>query len=342
MQDLFFDYDLPPHLIANEPAPERDQSRLLVMDRSSGCLDNAHFADLPGLVRPGDLLILNNTRVLPARLYGYRQKTGGKWEGLFLNENTPGVWELVCQTRGWMQTGERIVVEGGELLLEVLANAGPGRWLMKPSLPGAPAELLARFGHVPLPPYIRGGKDEPADRHRYQTVFAERPGAVAAPTAGLHFTPQLFDRLRERGVSWAFVTLHVGLGTFQPIKAADPADHVMHREAGELTAETAHAIQACRGRGGRIVAVGTTSVRVLETTAQNPGAAWSGETGLFILPPFRFQSLDALITNFHLPKSSLLLLVQAFAGTDLLRRAYKEAIRCEYRFYSYGDAMLIL
>ncbi|HEV8062124.1 MAG TPA: tRNA preQ1(34) S-adenosylmethionine ribosyltransferase-isomerase QueA [Gemmataceae bacterium] len=342
MSELFFDYELPPHLIASEPVAERDQSRLLVVERSSGNLRHAHFVDLPEFLRSGDLLVLNNTRVLPARLYGRRQKTGGKWEGLFLHEIAGGIWELLCQTRGWLQPGDHIAVEPGEFLLEVVSNAGSGRWLMKPLSPGTPAELLERFGHVPLPPYIRNGKDSPADRARYQTVYAERPGAVAAPTAGLHFTQRVFDRLRDRGVAVAFVTLHVGLGTFQPIKADNPADHVMHREAGELPPETAQAIAACRSHGGRVVAVGTTSVRVLETAALHPGSGWVGDTDLFIRPPFAFQQVGGLVTNFHLPKTTLLLLVQAFAGVDLMRRAYREAIDREYRFYSYGDAMLIL
>jgi S-adenosylmethionine:tRNA ribosyltransferase-isomerase len=212
---------------------------------------------------------------------------------------------------------------------------------MRPRQAGSPGEILNRYGHVPLPPYIRGGKDEASDRERYQTVYAENPGAVAAPTAGLHFTDDLLDRLQKMGIQVAFVTLHVGIGTFQPVKAADPADHVMHSEAGVLPEATARAIATCRGHGGRVIAVGTTTVRVLETAARGTGGAWAGETDLYIRPPFSFQSVDALITNFHLPRSTLLLLVQALAGTDLLRRAYAEAIRERYRFYSYGDAMLI-
>ena len=342
MSELFFDYDLPAHLIANEPAPERDQSRLLVIERQAGRLEHAHFIDLPEFLQAGDLLVLNNTRVLPARLYGRRQKTGGKWEGLFLQEGGVGAWDLLCQTRGWLLAGEKIEIENGELCLEVVSHVGPGRWLMKPTLSGTPAELLDRFGHIPLPPYIRGGVDAPTDRARYQTVFAERPGAVAAPTAGLHFTPRVFDRLRDRGISVAFVTLHVGLGTFQPIKVSNPNEHVMHKEAGELPAETAQAVAACRERGGKVIAVGTTSVRVLETAALHPGSPWTGETELFIRPPYAFQAIDGLVTNFHLPKTSLLLLVQALAGSELTCRAYREAIEREYRFYSYGDAMLIL
>lgn len=340
MSELFFEYDLPERLIASEPASERDQSRLMVLNRAAGSLQHRLFSDLPEFLQPGDLVILNNTRVLPARLYGRRQKTGGKWEGLFLNEVDGGVWDLLCQTRGWLHPGESIVIERGELLLEVVNNKGPGRWLMKPSLSGSPSQLLERFGHVPLPPYIRGGKDEPSDRDRYQTVYAQRPGAVAAPTAGLHFTQRIFDRLRDRDIDTAFVTLHVGLGTFQPIKTHDPAQHVMHREWGELPGVTADAIAACRRRRGRVVAVGTTSVRVLETAARQAGAVWSGETELFIRPPFEFQQVNGLITNFHLPRTSLLLLVQAFAGVELVRRAYQEAIDLGYRFFSYGDAML--
>ncbi len=342
MPDLFFDYELPPCLIASAPAAERDQSRLLVVDRAAKSLRHLRFVDLPELLQAGDLLVLNDTRVLPARLYGRRANTGGKWEGLFLRESSPAIWELMCQTRGWLTPGEQIIVEGGEFFLEVVANAGPGRWLMRPKSPGSPSELLDRYGHVPLPPYIRGGKDEAEDRERYQTVYAERPGAVAAPTAGLHFTPGLLERLQRLGVLTAFVTLHVGLGTFQPVKTADPADHVMHREEGELPETTIQAMAACRAHGGRVVVVGTTSVRVLETAALETGGAWSGMTDLYIRPPFRFQNVDALVTNFHLPRSTLLLLVQAFTGTELLRHAYEEAIRCEYRFYSYGDAMVVI
>jgi S-adenosylmethionine:tRNA ribosyltransferase-isomerase len=337
----FLDYDLPPFLIAQEPAAERDRSRLLVVRRSTAALAHHVFADLPDLLNPGDLLVLNNSRVLPARLLGCRARTGGKWEGLFLRQLPDGAWELLCQTRGRLTEGETILVEPGPLRLELAGRAG-GHWLARPSEPGTPPELLERHGQVPLPPYIRKGRADAADRERYQTVYADTGGSVAAPTAGLHFTPRLFERLEERGIARAFVTLHVGPGTFQPIQG-EVAGHRMHSEWAELPGETVAAIADCRTRGGRVVAVGTTSVRVLETVARSgPLRPWTGETDLFIYPPYEFRVIDGLITNFHLPRSTLLLLVGAFAGDALLRWAYKTAIAEEYRFYSYGDAMLIL
>jgi S-adenosylmethionine:tRNA ribosyltransferase-isomerase len=346
-----FDYDLPPRLIAQEPPPERDRSRLLVVRRGGPVLGHHVFADLPGLLAPGDLLVLNDTRVLPARLVGRRSRSGGKWEGLFLRETPAGDWELLCQTRGRLLVGETVVAEpdgppgGGAppaLRLRLTGRAG-GHWLARPEEAGSAAELLARFGRTPLPPYIRKGRAAPADRERYQTVYADRPGAVAAPTAGLHFTPRLFDALRERGVGWAFVTLHVGAGTFQPVTAEDVTRHRVQPEWGEAPSATAEAVAACKARGGRVVAVGTTSVRVLET-AGSGGAPrpWAGETDLTVRPPFSFRVVDALVTNFHLPRSSLLLLVAAFTGLESMREAYRVAVEKVYRFYSYGDAMLIL
>jgi S-adenosylmethionine:tRNA ribosyltransferase-isomerase len=222
-------------------------------------------------------------------------------------------------------------------------RSAEGHWLAQPDPAGSALDLLGAHGQVPIPPYIRKGHAAPGDRARYQTVFARRPGAVAAPTAGLHFTPQIFERLRQRGIEWTFVTLHVGLGTFQPLQTANITQHRMHREWGELPTETADAIARCRQRRGRVVAVGTTSVRVLETVAASGAIQlWSGETDLYIYPPFSFRAVDALVTNFHLPRTSLLLLVNAFAGADLIRRAYAAAIAHQYRFYSYGDAMLIV
>lgn len=338
------DYDLPPHLIAQEPAVARDQARLLVVRRSERMLAHHVFADLPELLRPGDLLVLNDTRVLHARLLGRRACTGGKWEGLFLRELADGSWEMLCQTRGRLAAGEAIDVQPGPLKLTLTARLPRGRWLVRPADQGSALDLLARHGAVPLPPYIRKGHAEPADQDRYQTVYGCRPGAVAAPTAGLHFTPEVFEALQRRGIDWRFVTLHVGLGTFQPIQTADVTQHRMHSEWGELSEETAAAIQTCKARGGRVVAVGTTTVRVLETAARVGEAVkgWSGETDLYIFPPYAFRTVDALITNFHLPRTSLLLLVAAFAGVDLIREAYGSAVAREYRFYSYGDAMLIL
>jgi S-adenosylmethionine:tRNA ribosyltransferase-isomerase len=337
------DYDLPPHLIAQEPCAERDQARLLVVRRSTGSLEDHKFQDLPELLYPGDLLVLNDTRVVLARLLGRRARTGGKWEGLFLGERQGGSWELLCQTRGRLTEGETILVDPGPLALVLAGRAPEGHWLVRPNQPGSPLELLEQYGQVPLPPYVRKGRAAAADRERYQTVYARRAGAVAAPTAGLHFTPRLFDRLAERGVARTFVTLHVGLGTFQPIQVENVAEHKMHREWGEIAAAAAAAVADCRARGGRVVAVGTTSVRVLETVAATgPVRPWSGETDLFIYPPYQFRAVDALVTNFHLPRTSLLLLVGALAGVALIRQAYMTAIERQYRFYSYGDAMLIL
>jgi S-adenosylmethionine:tRNA ribosyltransferase-isomerase len=343
MRTADFDYDLPPHLIAQEPCLDRDRSRLLVVRRTGGDIEHHIFGELPDLLAPADLLVLNDTRVVPARLLGRRERTGGRWEGLFLRQLPGGLWELLSQTRGRLVEGEAIVVDPGLLCLTLVSKTPEGHWLVRPGEPAPALSLLDRHGHVPLPPYIREGRGEERDRHRYQTVYARSAGAVAAPTAGLHFTPRLFERLAQRGIARAFVTLHVGLGTFQPIQEQEVAAHLMHAEWGELPESTAAAIAACRGRGGKVVAVGTTAVRVLETVAAAGAIGpWSGETGLYIYPPYEFRAVDALITNFHLPRSSLLVLVSAFAGIELTRRAYKTAIEHAYRFYSYGDAMLIL
>jgi S-adenosylmethionine:tRNA ribosyltransferase-isomerase len=340
--ESFFDYVLPPDLIAQHPCKRRDQSRLLVVDRESRTLAHNIFASLPELLNPGDLLILNDTRVLPARLRGRRMRTGAKWEGLVLRTLPDGSWEMLCQTRRTMSAGETITLESGASL-QVIEKMPEGRWRVRPEDGSAAVELLERCGHVPLPHYIRKGRDVPEDRERYQTVYARQAGAVAAPTAGLHFTPDVFSRLQKRRIATAFVTLHVGLGTFQPIQSDDYHQHRMHREWGELLAATVAAIADCKRRGGRIIAVGTTTVRVLETVAASGGLRpWSGETDLYIYPPYEFRAVDALLTNFHLPRSTLLLLVAAFTGVDLLRDAYTTAIANAYRFYSYGDAMLIL
>lgn len=342
MSPDLLDYELPPRLIAQEPAPDRDAARLLVVDRSTGTLAHRHFRDLPDLLSPADLLVLNDTRVLPARLVGVRERTGGRWEGLFLRETPDGLWELLAQTRGHPQPGEVIAIDPAPLRLTLRGRAG-GHWLAEPSPAGTPRDLLAVSGRVPLPPYIRKGQAGAADLERYQTVYARADGSVAAPTAGLHFTPAVFDRLRARGIDRAFVTLHVGLGTFEPIKVADPTQHPMHAEWAEVPVATVDAIRACKARGGRVVAVGTTATRALESAAQGGELKpWSGETNIYIYPPYQFRVLDGLITNFHLPRTTLLLLVAAFAGPELVKRAYAEAVRQQYRFYSYGDAMLIL
>jgi S-adenosylmethionine:tRNA ribosyltransferase-isomerase len=342
-----FDYELPPELIAQEPAARRDQSRLLVVERARGTIDHHLFSALPELLSPADLLVLNNTRVLPARLFGRRESTGGRWEGLFLHQTADGLWELMSQTRGRLREDEIISIEPGPLRLSMIARTPERNWLARPlvgdeSKPST-IELLERHGHVPLPPYIRKGSARAADRERYQTVFAERPGAVAAPTAGLHFTPEVLAALAARGIGHCFITLHVGVGTFRPIQADNIEEHRMHQEWGELSQAAAEAIAARKARGGRVVAVGTTSVRVLETVAATgPIRPWSGETDLYIYPPYPFRAVDAMITNFHLPRSTLLLMVSAFAGIELIRRAYRAAVEERYRFYSYGDAMLIV
>jgi S-adenosylmethionine:tRNA ribosyltransferase-isomerase len=336
---ILFDYELPPRLIAQHPPAERDAARLMVLDRAAGAIAHHVFRELPDLLRPGDLLVLNDTRVLPARLVGVREKTGGRWEGLFLRETPEGLWELLARTKGKPALGETFAAGGLRLIFR---GRTEGHWLMTPDPPGPVAELLVTHGHVPLPPYIRKGQAAAEDRERYQTVFARADGSVAAPTAGLHFTPALFEKLQQRGIETCRVTLHVGPGTFAPIRD-DPATHVIHREWAEAPESTVEMIHACKARGGRVVAVGTTATRALESAAAGGELRpWRGETGLFIRPPYPFRVIDALVTNFHLPRTTLLLLVGAFAGVELLRRAYADAVAAEYRFYSYGDAMLIL
>jgi S-adenosylmethionine:tRNA ribosyltransferase-isomerase len=355
----FFDYHLPEHLIAQHPATERDAARLLVVRRDSRTIEHRVFRDLPELLLPGDLVVLNDTRVLPARLVGRRESTGGKWEGLFLRlEN--GLWEMLAQTRGYPEVGTAFVTDTN-LRLVLRGRTDDRHWLMEPQESGTPPELLTRYGHIPLPPYIRKGREEDADRERYQTVYASASasGSVAAPTAGLHFTPAVFNRLAAKGIGTARVTLHVGLGTFAPVKVDDPTKHVIHREWCEVTADAVETIRATKAKGRRVVAIGTTTTRTLESAAVLPSPRWGegggasspgegllqtfcGETGLFIHAPFEFRVVDALVTNFHLPRTTLLLLVGAFAGSELLRTAYEEAIAREYRFFSYGDAMLVL
>lgn len=353
METSAFDFVLPEGLIAQHPIEPRDGGRLLVVRRDGGRIEHRAFAELPGLLAPGDVLVRNNTRVVAARLVGRREATGGKWEGLFLREvaseggSAPCCWEVLATTRGKPVAGETVVVGDGEgLRLTLLRQGEGGRWLVRPGSDATASVLLDRFGRTPLPPYVRKGREGPGDRLRYQTLYARVPGAVAAPTAGLHFTEDLFARLAARGVGTAEVTLHVGLGTFRPIEAARIEDHVLHAEWAELSAETATALNLARGQGGRIVAVGTTSARVLETAAAGAGPPqfrpFAGETALYVRPGHAFRGLDALVTNFHLPRSSLLVLVSALAGVDLTRAAYAEAVRARYRFYSYGDAMLVV
>jgi len=339
-----FDFELPPERIAQEPCVPRDHARLLVLRRGDDTLSHEHIFDLPRLLNPGDLLIFNDTRVVPARLLGHRDATGGKWEGLFLKAFPDGSWEMLCQTRGRLIEGECVTVAPGALRLKLIERLTEGRWRARPEQVADDwTTLLDRHGRIPLPPYIRKGIAGPEDRDLYQTLFAREAGAVAAPTAGLHFTSTLLQQLDERGIERAFVTLHVGLGTFRPIEVDDYRNHPMHAEWAVLSAETVEAIRRTKQRGNRVVAVGTTSVRVLETAAAaGELAPYLGETKLYIHPPYEFRVVDALLTNFHLPRSTLLLMVAALGGIGLVQRAYQEAMAKEYRFYSYGDAMLLL
>ncbi len=342
-----YDYELPRHLIAQSPAPHRADARLLVVNRARNSLTHKHIRDLPEDLRPDDCLVLNDTRVIPARLIGLRTRTRGRWEGLFLEANDEGLWRVICKTRGKLGPGEEVTlvnVQGQEdISLHLGAHEGGGVWIVRPDSDEELFSLLERVGRVPLPPYIRKGEMVEADREHYQTVYAQKPGAVAAPTAGLHFTEPLLRRLEQQGTALCWLTLHVGPGTFRPIEADSLSGHRMHSEWAHLGQETVNRMAACRDRGGRVVAVGSTSVRVLETAAADGTLKpFTGRTDLFIRPPYRFRAVDVLMTNFHLPRTTLLVLVRTFGGDELIRRAYEEAIREEYRFYSYGDAMLIL
>ncbi|MEQ1827479.1 MAG: tRNA preQ1(34) S-adenosylmethionine ribosyltransferase-isomerase QueA [Pirellula sp.] len=343
-----YDFELPRELIAQEPATKRTDSRMMIIHRDSGRIDHASVRDLPDFLRAGDAMVVNDSRVIPARLVGYRAKTRGRWEGLFLREEN-GVAELLCKTRGTLELGEAVVLrdpEGREIQQMILvAVLEHGHMLFKP-LPELPwLELLEISGRVPLPPYIRDGQMTSMDRERYQTVYARSPGSVAAPTAGLHLTEELIQRIRGSGVALVSLTLHVGLGTFRPIQVSRLEDHKMHGEYVNVGEGVIKRLQSCRSEGGRIVAVGTTSARALETSAQAGGGVlvpWSGQTDIFIKPGHTFSAVDVLLTNFHLPRSSLIVLVSALAGRELIVEAYRKAIEQQYRFYSYGDCMLIL
>ncbi len=342
-----YDYELPKRLIAQHPLQRRTDARLLVVNRADASLAHHHIRDLPGLLNSGDCLVINDTRVIPARLVGFRVSTGGRWEGLFLSADDAGHWRLLAKNRGKLQPGESIALTNERLQevfrLRLVLKEPEGSWIAMPETAGTPFELLEQVGRVPLPPYIRGGEMTDADRQRYQTVYAEKPGAVAAPTAGLHFTDELLSRLESAGMGIARVTLHVGQDTFRPVTAESLDGHVMHSEWCELTPVAVDRIMRAKLTGGRVVAVGTTSVRTLESAAQGDRLEpFAGPTALFIRPPYQFRAVDALLTNFHLPRTTLLVLVRTFGGHELIRRAYEEAIREEYRFYSYGDAMLIL
>ncbi|MEP4148542.1 MAG: tRNA preQ1(34) S-adenosylmethionine ribosyltransferase-isomerase QueA [Halioglobus sp.] len=345
MKRTDFSYHLPNELIAQHPLPERSGSRLLCLDRSDGAISHRHFTDLPSLLSADDLLVFNNTRVIPARLWGEKE-TGGKLEILIervtgshtalahvrcSKSPRPGTEILLASQEGSRPGGYRVTVTGREGALFMLSSEG-----------GAPLTAIMRdIGHMPLPPYI-ARQDEKADQERYQTVFAERDGAVAAPTAGLHFTDEILNQVTESGVRSVRVTLHVGAGTFQPVRTDNIQDHVMHSEFVELNEEVCEAVRETRVRGGRVIAIGTTAVRSLESaSASGEIKPFAGDTDIFIYPGYRFRSVDAMVTNFHLPESTLLMLVSAFAGKENIMEAYKEAVAESYRFFSYGDAMFL-
>lgn len=334
-----FDYSLPQELIASRPLEERTQARLLVLDRKTGSLAHRRFYELPQFLRPGDVLVLNNTRVFPARILGTRP-SGGKVEALLIQENEDGTWQALLRPGGKIKKDDALFFNNGNggLRAKVLdpSRQDSGERRLRFEAP-QPREILRKIGHVPLPPYIRR-PDEPADRTAYQTVFAEKEGAVAAPTAGLHFEQALLEALTRQGVEIVFVTLYVGYGTFQPVLTEELEKHAMFPETYEITSEAAERIRKAKAEGRRVIACGTTVVRTLESFV----CAGQGTTRLFIYPPYEFKIVDALITNFHVPKSTLLMLVSAFAGLDFVKEAYEEAVRERYRFFSYGDAMLIV
>ncbi len=339
MKTSDFYYDLPEELIAQTPLERRDSSRLMVLDRTTGETEDRHFYELPELLEPGDVLVMNDSRVLPARLFGHRP-TGGAVEVLLLTDKGEGRWECLVRPGKKARPGDRLSFGDGELTAVIEDVLEGGNRLIKFEYQGIFLEVLERLGRMPLPPYIH---EELQDAERYQTVYSRELGSAAAPTAGLHFTPELLDRIRQRGVETAFLTLHVGLGTFRPVKEEEIEDHDMHSEFCTVSEETAEKINDARARGGRVVAVGTTSCRTLESFAGEdgilrPGAKW---TDIFIYPGYSFRIVDALVTNFHLPESTLLMLISALAGREHVLAAYKKAVERRYRFFSFGDAMFI-
>jgi S-adenosylmethionine:tRNA ribosyltransferase-isomerase len=341
MKTSDFNYELPPELIAQTPLERRDGSRLLVMDRETGKTTHRHFYELPELLRAGDCLVLNDSRVLPARLLGHREPTKGAVEVLLLQDKGDGVWECLTKPGRKTQPGTELSFGDGQLTATVVGALDGGNKLVQFHYEGIFLEVLERLGNMPLPPYI---KERLEDGERYQTVYSKNTGSAAAPTAGLHFTPELLDKIRAMGVKTAFVTLHVGLGTFRPVKADEITDHHMHSEFCIINQESADLINETRKNGGRVICVGTTSCRTLESLAADDGTltASSKWTDIFIYPGYKFKAMDGLITNFHLPESTLIMLVSAFAGRDHVLAAYEEAVKEKYRFFSFGDAMAIL
>ena len=339
MKTADFYYDLPRELIAQTPLEKRDASRLMLLDKTTGATEHRHFYELPGLLRAGDCLVLNDSRVLPARLFG-RRPTGGAVEVLLLTDKGDRCWECLVRPGKKARPGDRLIFGDGELEAQILDVLEGGNRLIRFDYEGIFLETLERLGRMPLPPYIH---EELRDAERYQTVYSREPGSAAAPTAGLHFTPELLDEIRAKGVETAFVTLHVGLGTFRPVKEEDIESHDMHAEFCMIPEAAARAVNAAKERGGRVVCVGTTSLRTVESFADERGylKPTSGWTDIFIYPGYRFKCVDALITNFHLPESTLVMLVSALAGREHVLNAYAEAVREKYRFFSFGDAMFI-
>ncbi len=336
-----FDYDLPEERIAQHPLENRSDSRLMVLNRKEQSITHRRFYDITDYLEPGDCLVLNDTRVIPARLYGEKEGTGGAIEFLLLHRKTTDEWEVALKPGKKAKIGARFVFGEGKLIAEVTDILEGGNRLVRFFYDGLFENILDELGEMPLPHYI---KEKLEDKERYQTVYNKNAGSAAAPTAGLHFTEALLDAIREKGVKIVFVTLHVGLGTFRPVKTEKIEEHQMHSEFYILSEEAAETINRTKAAGGRVIAVGTTSNRILETVADDKGhlEAKTGYTDIFIYPGYRFKIVDALITNFHLPKSTLIMLVSAFAGRDYIMKAYEEAVREEYRFFSFGDSMIIL
>ena len=339
MKTSDFNFDLPEELIAQTPLQKRDASRLMLLDKTTGEVEHRHFYELPSFLCPGDCLVMNDSRVLPARLLGSRS-TGGAVEVLLLRDHGDGLWECLTRPGRKTQPGTELSFGGGELTATVEALAEDGKRMVRFSWEGIFLEVLEQLGRMPLPPYI---KEELQDAERYQTVYSRVPGSAAAPTAGLHFTPELLGQIRAMGVKECFVTLHVGLGTFRPVKAEQLEQHEMHSEFCIIPEETARIVTETRRAGGRVIAVGTTSCRTLESFAQPDGTLQpaSGWTNIFIYPGYRFKCVDALVTNFHLPESTLIMLVSALAGREHVLSAYRQAVENRYRFFSFGDAMFI-
>ena len=340
MKTSDFYYDLPQELIAQTPLKDRSSSRLLAVDKESGELTHGTFTDILGYINSGDCLVVNNTRVIPARLYGVKEGTGGKIEFLLLTRKGDDLWEVILKPGKKAKPGARFVFGEGLLTAEIIDTINDGNRLVKFYYEGLWENVLDKLGEMPLPPYITEHLD---DKERYQTVYSKHEGSAAAPTAGLHFTPELLKAIEDKGAKIAYVTLHVGLGTFRPVKVDDVENHKMHSEFYVIDQETADTINETKKNGGKIISVGTTSTRVLETVAEDNGfvKAATGWTDIFIYPPYKLKCPDALITNFHLPESTLLMLVSAFSSKEIMMKAYEEAVKERYRFFSFGDAMFI-